>query len=46
MEPELPRGDEPDYDNWIDDLDFAAMDCEELEMEEIDYGEEWNDGNE
>ncbi len=35
-EPELPRGDEPEYDNWLDDLDFAVLDCEEIEIDEGD----------
>ncbi len=30
-----PRGDEPEYDAWIDDLDFSALDCVEIECEEI-----------
>ena len=35
MEPEeLERGDEWPYSNWIDDLDFEVLDCEEIELHE------------
>jgi hypothetical protein len=34
MEPEeLPRGDEPEYRDWLDDLDFEVLDCVEVEVE-------------
>ena len=48
MEPEEPRGDEPES-GWIDDLDFEVLDCEEIELSEevgdfireLDGGEEF-----
>jgi hypothetical protein len=33
--PEEPRGDEPEFDNWIDDLDFEVLDCYEADYEEM-----------
>ena len=38
MEPDddMERGDEVPYSDWIDDLDFAVLDCEEIELEEGD----------
>jgi hypothetical protein len=36
MEPEeMPRGDEPEYRDWLDDLDFEVLDCVEAEYEEL-----------
>lgn len=37
-----PRGDEPEYmdESWVDDLDFEALDCVEIERgDEPPYGE-------
>ena len=34
MEPEEPRGDEPEF-GWIDDLDFEVLDCYEADYEEL-----------
>lgn len=36
-----PRGDEPPYadESWDDDIDFEALDCVELECEEIEISE-------
>ena len=28
----MERGDEVPYSDWIDDLDFAVLDCEEIEL--------------
>jgi hypothetical protein len=36
MEPEQPRGDEPEF-GWIDDLDFEVLDCEEIELADDFY---------
>jgi hypothetical protein len=35
MEPDdgMPRGDEPEYRDWLDDLDFEVLDCVEVEVE-------------
>ena len=40
-----PRGDEPEYmdESWVEDLDFAALDCVEIECEEITLSDdEWD----
>jgi len=39
MEPDdgMPRGDEPEYRDWLDDLDFEVLDCEETELADDFY---------